>query len=58
MTIIGSFQHVGQNIFLQAEPLGLGAGIVGAFNDQEVANVISSLPGHEPLSILPVGYKK
>jgi SagB-type dehydrogenase family enzyme len=50
--------HVGQNIFLQAESLGLGAGIVGAFNDQEVAKVISALPGHEPLSIMPIGYKK
>jgi len=50
--------HVGQNIFLQAESLGLGAGIVGAFNDQEVANVIDALTDHEPLSIMPVGFKK
>ena len=50
--------HVGQNIFLQAEALGLGAGIVGAFHDQEVIRVAKLNPGHEPLLIMPVGYKK
>ena len=50
--------HVGQNIFLQAEALGLGAGIVGAFQDQEVIRVAKLDQGHEPLLIMPVGYKK
>ena len=50
--------HVGQNIFLQAEALGLGAGIVGAFDDDRVAEAIGALPKHEPLLIMPVGYKK
>jgi SagB-type dehydrogenase family enzyme len=50
--------HVGQNIFLQAEALGLGAGIVGAFNDREVAWVAKLGQGHEPLLIMPVGYKR
>jgi SagB-type dehydrogenase family enzyme len=50
--------HVGQNLFLQAEALGLGAGIVGAFNDLEVSKVAGLLPKHEPLLIMPVGYKK
>jgi SagB-type dehydrogenase family enzyme len=50
--------HVGQNIFLQAEALGLGAGIVGAFNDREVIWVAKLAQGHEPLLIMPVGYKK
>jgi SagB-type dehydrogenase family enzyme len=50
--------HVGQNIFLQAEALGLGAGIVGAFHDQEVTWVAKLGQGHEPLLIMPVGYKK
>jgi SagB-type dehydrogenase family enzyme len=50
--------HVGQNLFLQAEALGLGAGIVGAFNDAEVAKVLSVPRQHEPLLIMPVGYKK
>jgi SagB-type dehydrogenase family enzyme len=50
--------HVGQNVFLQAEALGLGAGIVGAFNDREVRWVAKLVQGHEPLLIMPVGYKK
>jgi len=50
--------HVGQNIFLQAEALGLGAGIVGAFHDQEVIWVAKLHQGHEPLLIMPVGFKK
>jgi SagB-type dehydrogenase family enzyme len=50
--------HVGQNLFLQAEALGLGAGIVGAFNDADVSKVMGSPTKHEPLLIMPVGYKK
>ena len=50
--------HVGQNLFLQAEAMGLGAGIVGAFNDLEVSKVAGLPPKHEPLLIMPVGYKK
>lgn len=50
--------HVGQNLFLQAEALGLGAGIVGAFQDREVARLMAAPPSHEPLLIMPVGYKK
>jgi len=50
--------HVGQNIFLQAETLGLAAGIVGAFRDASVADAIGAPKGYEPLIIIPVGYKK
>jgi SagB-type dehydrogenase family enzyme len=50
--------HVGQNLFLQAEALGMGAGIVGAFNDLELSRVVGLPPKHEPLLIMPVGYKK
>jgi SagB-type dehydrogenase family enzyme len=50
--------HAGQNIFLQAEALGLGAGIVGAFYDEDVSKVIGLPAKHEPLLIMPVGYKK
>ena len=49
--------HVAQNIFLQAEAYGLGAGIVGAFRDHEVAEVLKLPRSHEPLLIIPVGYK-
>jgi len=50
--------HVGQNIFLQAQALGLGAVIVGAFQDQEVIWVAKLRSGHEPLLIMPVGFKR
>lgn len=49
--------HIGQNILLQPEAMGLGAGIVGAFNDEKVRQVVNISPNHEPLLILPVGYK-
>jgi SagB-type dehydrogenase family enzyme len=49
--------HAGQNIFLQAEALGLKAGIVGAFNDMEVIKVLGISQKHEPLLIMPVGYQ-
>jgi SagB-type dehydrogenase family enzyme len=49
--------NVSQNVFLAAEALGLGAGIVGAFEDQALARVLKLPPAHEPLLIMPVGYK-
>ncbi|MBW1863689.1 MAG: nitroreductase family protein, partial [Deltaproteobacteria bacterium] len=47
--------HVGQNLFLQAEALGLKAGIVGAFEDMKVINVLGIPREHEPLLIMPIG---
>jgi SagB-type dehydrogenase family enzyme len=49
--------HIGQNIFLQCEALGLAAGIVGAFYDKEVAKAIHAKNNHEPLIIMPVGWE-
>jgi SagB-type dehydrogenase family enzyme len=49
--------NVSQNLFLAAEALGLGAGIVGAFEDKALAQVLKLPPGHEPLLVMPVGYK-
>ncbi len=49
--------HVGQNIFLQAEALGLGAGIVGAFENAVISQTLGLPPTHDPLLIMPVGYK-
>jgi SagB-type dehydrogenase family enzyme len=48
--------HISQNIFLQCQTLGLEAGIVGAFNDSEVSEVVGAEKDHEPLIILPVGW--
>jgi len=49
--------NVSQNLFLTAEALGLGAGIVGAFDDKALAQVLKLPPAHEPLLVMPVGYK-
>jgi SagB-type dehydrogenase family enzyme len=49
--------NVSQNLFLAAESLGLGAGIVGAFEDQALARALKLPPAHEPLLVMPVGYK-
>jgi SagB-type dehydrogenase family enzyme len=50
--------HVAQNLFLQSADLGLGAGIVGAFNDAEVTKALGVPRQHEPLLIMFVEYKK
>jgi len=48
--------HIGQNIFLQAEALGLKAGIVGAFDDRRLNEILHLPKAHAPLLIMPVGY--
>lgn len=49
--------HIAQNIFLQARALGLAAGIVGAFVDEEVTKVLMIPDSHAPLVIMPVGFR-
>lgn len=49
--------HLGQNIFLQAEAMGLACGIVGAFNDGRVIKAAGLQPSHEPLLLMPMGYQ-
>ena len=46
--------HVGQNIYLQAESLGLATVAIGAFDDDEVRKALR-LRKEEPLYIMPVG---
>jgi len=48
--------HVGQNIYLQAESIGLGTVVVGAFYDEEVARVLNFPDANEPLYVMPIGY--
>lgn len=49
--------HVGENIFLQVEELGLNAGIVGAFEDMKIIKALGIPNEHEPLLVMPVGYR-
>ena len=44
-----------QNIFLQAQGLGLRAGIVGAFDGPALARLLGLPADHEPLLVMPVG---
>jgi SagB-type dehydrogenase family enzyme len=50
--------HVGQNIYLEAEALGLGTVAIGAFSDGDVKEVLGLQKELEPLYIMPVGYAK
>lgn len=48
--------HVGQNIYLMAESLGLGTVAVGAFYDEKVIQVLNLPKEIMPLYIMPIGY--
>ena len=48
--------HAAQNLMLQAAALGLGSVPVGAFNDEEVAQILD-FPGNTiPLYLVPIGH--
>ncbi len=49
--------HIGQNILLTAEALGLGACPVGAFRDGQVLEVLGLGDDYLPLYLIPVGEK-
>jgi len=49
--------HVGQNIYLQAEALGLGTVVIGAFNDQQLKELLQ-LDQEQPLYLMPIGNRQ
>jgi SagB-type dehydrogenase family enzyme len=50
--------HAAQNVYLQATALGLGTVMVGAFDDNEIQQVLTLPADHEPLGLMPVGHKR
>jgi len=48
--------HAGQNIYLQAAALGLATVAIGAFNDEQVREVLRLDGQTKPLYIMPLGW--
>jgi SagB-type dehydrogenase family enzyme len=48
---------IAQNIFLEVEALGLGAGIAGGMNDKALGQALKLPPAEVPFLVMPVGYK-
>jgi len=48
--------HSAQNVYLQAEALGLGTCAIGAFRDADVVRVLQLPAEEEPLYMMPVGH--
>jgi SagB-type dehydrogenase family enzyme len=47
--------HAAENVFLQAVSLGLGAVVVGAFDEEKTRSVIGARPEERPIYIQSVG---
>jgi len=48
--------HSAQNVYLQAEALGLGTCAIGAFSDEHIAKIMQLPKEEEPLYIMPIGH--
>ena len=48
--------HSAQNVYLQAEALGLGTVAIGAFIDEHVREILNLPEDQEPLYLMPIGY--
>jgi SagB-type dehydrogenase family enzyme len=49
---------IGQNIFLQAGTLNLGAGVAGGFKDKPLAQALKLPENDVPFLVMPVGFKQ
>ncbi|MDH3198530.1 MAG: SagB/ThcOx family dehydrogenase [Candidatus Krumholzibacteria bacterium] len=47
--------HAAQNVYLQAEALGLGTVMVGAFDDKPLARALELPQKEAPLALMPLG---
>jgi nitroreductase len=50
--------HAGQNLYLQAEALGLATVAVGAFVDQAVSDALETPETWHPLYLFPIGQQR
>jgi SagB-type dehydrogenase family enzyme len=48
--------HVAQNVYLQAESLGLGTVTMGAFQDEKLSEALNLPPSYRPLYVMPIGH--
>lgn len=48
--------HISQNIYLQAESLDIGTVAIGAFDDEDIQNILW-VDEYQPVYIMPIGYK-
>lgn len=47
--------HAAQNVFLQVQSLGLGATVVGAFDDEQTRKILNLPEDHHILYLMPIG---
>ncbi|MCS7127638.1 MAG: SagB/ThcOx family dehydrogenase, partial [Thaumarchaeota archaeon] len=47
--------HAAENVYLQAESLGLGCVVIGAFYEDEVRAVLRASRDELPVYVMPVG---
>lgn len=50
--------HAAQNVYLAATARGLGTVMVGAFDDNEIQEVLTLPADHEPLGLMPIGHRR
>jgi len=50
--------HAGENLYLQAEALGLATVAIGAFDDERVREVLDAPATQRPLYVFPVGSRR
>ena len=47
--------HASQNVYLQAESLGLVTLAIGAFHDSKVKKIVNMIKAEQPLYLMPIG---